>query len=303
MSLPLAHRVLSRSSSKTARLLARAACATVVGAIGAGLLGGCADSVTFTKSSQERGLAMYSDGNYADAAGAFRNNVRANPKDYQSWYYLGQSQEKMGHPAEALVSYRTSLETQNLTLEGKENRAFRQNTLNALAQAIAKSDSAEVEITAMDKKAHESPSGENYQMLAKVYGFRGDADNALESYTRAMRLERNDFYIIKDYGLYLERLGQPQKAEPLLKRAYTMDPQDAQVDAALRRMGIVPGPALKDRTALAKPAVPEGPIPPINEWTAQRQAPAPANSGVRPAPAPAPAPVYAPQPAAQVPRD
>jgi len=258
-----------------------------------GLVGGGADTITTTRDSQNRGLALYSDGQYADAAGAFRNTVRANPKDYQSWFYLGQSQEKMGQPREALVSYRTSLETQNLTLEGKENRVFRQNTLNALATAIAKSDSADTEITSLDKKAHEQPSGENYLLLAKVYAERGDADNALDSFVRAQRLERNDFYITKEYGLYLERLGQAQKAEPMLKKAYAMNPQDAQVDAALRRLGIVPGPALKDRNALVKSPVPEGPIPPINEWGGQKQATAPAR----------PVTPVTPQPSAQVPRD
>jgi len=43
-----------------------------------------------------------------------------------------------------------------------------------------------------------------------------------------------------------------------------------------------------------KSPVPEGPIPPINEWTANRQNSTPA----RPAPAPAAA-----TPSAQVPRD
>jgi len=79
----------------------------------------------------------------------------------------------------------------------------------------------------------------------------------------------------------------------MLKKAYAMNPQDAQVDAALRRMGIVPGPALKDRNALVKSPVPEGPIPPINEWTANRQSSTPARAGAQ----------VTPQPSAQVPRD
>ena len=106
------------------------------------------------------------------------------------------------------------------------------------------------------------------------------------------RLDRNNFYVIKEYGLYLERLGQADKSLPLLKRAYTMDPQDAEVQAGLRRLGLVPGPSLKDRNALAKPPVPEGPIPPVTEWVKNRSnTPAPA------------APAASPSPTVQAPRD
>jgi len=97
-SLPLAHRVTvaSENRRRAGRVIARAAGAVLCAAFGVGvigLVGGCADTITTTRDSQNRGLALYSDGNYADAAGAFRNTVRANPKDYQSLFYLGQSQE------------------------------------------------------------------------------------------------------------------------------------------------------------------------------------------------------------------
>src|SRR5204862_8200198 len=98
---------------------------------------------------------------------------------------------------------------------------------------------------------------------------------------RAAKLDPNSFYITKEYGLYLERLGQKPQATPLLKRAYAMNPQDEQLAQALRRLGIVPGPSLKDQSALAKPVLPPGPLPPVNEWGGSGEQARPA---VNPAP-------------------
>ena len=52
----------------------------------------------------------------------------------------------------------------------------------------------------------------------------------------------------------------------MLRRAYAINPNDEQVAAALRRIGVVPGPSLKDRNALATPPVPLGPIPEV-DWS------------------------------------
>jgi len=107
----------------------------------------------------------------------------------------------------------------------------------------------------------ESKSGaENWFIVAKVYAFRGDADSAIDAYNRATLLTPKDFLMQKDYGLYLESIGQPQRAQAPLKKAYAIKP-DPQVADALRRVGIVPGPSLKPQSALAQPPVPKGPIP------------------------------------------
>jgi hypothetical protein len=42
-----------------------------------------------------------------------------------------------------------------------------------------------------------------------------------------------------------------------------MNSQDQEVAAALRRVGTVPGPALKEQKQLAQPPIPQGPIPPL----------------------------------------
>ena len=58
-----------------------------------------------------------------------------------------------------------------------------------------------------------------------------------------------------------------------LKRAYQLNNKDQEVVAALRRVGVVPGPSLKEADQLAKPAVPKGPFPEVDvkRWQQQRQ--------------------------------
>ena len=189
---------------------------------------------------------------------------------------------------DAISAYKTCLEVMERTLQGRDDIAFRQNVLNALAQSIAKSDSCDSEINSLEKKARGRSVAEDYFLLGKIYAFRGDADSAIDAYNRAARLDPSSFYVTKEYGLYLERMGQNTAALPVLKRAFAMNTSDTQLAQALRRLGVVPGPSLKDEKALAKPVLPQGPIPEIEDW------------GKANAAKPAGAPM---SPSAQTPRD
>src|SRR6185295_12663575 len=73
----------------------RALAITGIGALWITTLFGCADVITYSRDAQREGIKLYRQGDYADAAGAFRNALRQNPRDYQSYYYLGASYEAM----------------------------------------------------------------------------------------------------------------------------------------------------------------------------------------------------------------
>src|SRR3954465_14626568 len=53
--------------------------------------GGCADMVTFSKDSRQKGIQQYAEGNYQDAAGSFQNAIRQDPRDFRSHFYLAES--------------------------------------------------------------------------------------------------------------------------------------------------------------------------------------------------------------------
>ncbi len=222
---------------------------------------GCSDMNTYTHDSQNQGMRLYKQGNYADAAGAFRNAARQNPRSYQSYYYMGACYEQMGQYQQAIASYKTARQTMSVTLEGREDHEFRQTVLNGLANAVARSDQRDAEINSLQRDAQDHQTAEPWYLLAKVYALRGDADSAIDAYNRAALLEPNNFAVAKEYGLYLEHMGQKQRAEVPLRRAYALNDQDAQVNAALRRIGVVPGPSIREENQLAKPMLPKGPIP------------------------------------------
>jgi Flp pilus assembly protein TadD len=229
-----------------------------------GLLGlaigtvGCADMMVDTRGSRASAIKLYNDGQYADAAGAFRNTVRAAPYDYGSHYYLGASLEHLGSYDQAIAEYKTTLAIMTNSLEGREDPKFRLKVVDSLASAIVKAQARDQEIAELSK----SPSSaENQFILGKIGRRSGDADAAIEAYSRASNMAPKDFAIAKEFGLYLDQLGQTERARTELRRAYTLNTQDEEVANALRHVGVVPGPSLKDESDLARPLVPVGPLP------------------------------------------
>ena len=149
-------------------------------------------------------------------------------------------------------------------IDGKRDVVFRQGVLNGLANAIAKSDSRDTEINDVERRAQTNSSSEEYFILGKIFAYRGDPDSAIDAYNHAMLTDPDNFYIAKEYGLYLVQLNQGQKAELPLRKAYAQKQDDDQVNNALRSIGVVPGPAVLDQDALAKPMIPRGPIPEVD---------------------------------------
>jgi tetratricopeptide (TPR) repeat protein len=212
------------------------------------------------------GKRLYSEGNYASAAGAYRTALRITPQSYEDHYYLGVCYDYQHAYQEAIQSYRTALDVMKLSYEGRDNVAFRFKVLDALASAIAKSGTRDAELDSIEAKARASQKPEDYLLVAKVARYGGDADLALEQYDHAALLDSKNYWILKEYGLYLEKLNQTVKARQILWQAAANDPtNDKELAAALRRVGVVPGPSLKDRDDLTTPALPVGPIPPPGE--------------------------------------
>src|SRR4051812_32837820 len=88
------------------------------------ILAGCQQEIiSHNPESRAAGVKEFSDGSYADAAGSFRNAVRADPRDYKSQFYLGECYEKMNQPQQALQAYKASLDAQPRTLAGKADKA------------------------------------------------------------------------------------------------------------------------------------------------------------------------------------
>ncbi len=249
--------------STTVRSTVRSLSTTLLAAGLAIAVAGCADVLTYSKDSRDAGLKLYNQGQYELAAGSFQNAVKQNPRDFESFYWLGVSYDASKNYQQAIQAYRASLDVQQLTLDGRTQITFRRRTLDGLAIAISKSPSRNDEIQILDQKTAGHGTAEDALLMAKIFRYSFDADSAIDAYNRAVLLDPSDVGISREAGLYFEQINKAQTAEPLLKRAYLANPQDNQVADALRRLGIVPGPSLKNEGDLAKPLIPRGPIPEI----------------------------------------
>jgi len=245
------------------------------------LLAGCGEYITFSKQSRARGLQYMETNQTEEAKGAFRDAVRQNPRDYQSYAHLAGLYQKERAYSQAVTNYRTSLDVQNITDEGRADVEFKLKTIDAFAKCLAIADTHDSEVNTLEQTAKSSTSGDEYLVLAKTFAARGDADSAIDAYAKAAQQAPKSFYIAKDQGLYLEQVGHKPLAEQALRRAYRINPNDEAVSTALRRLGVVPGPALKEEGELVKPTLPRGPIP---DYITPDRKP------VQPVPAPAPGP-------------
>lgn len=223
---------------------------------------GCAEVITYSNQSNERGEKLLAAGQYEDAAGAFANATEQNPRHYKAFYNLGQTYEKMGREQQALQAYRTALDVMPTTDLGKKDFATRDQIVGSLASCVANSASKDTEIAAIRAKAERSTQAVDWYILARTYAELGDADNAIDAYDRALLSSGStDAGVAKNYGLYLVQVNQTKRAEVVLRRAYQVNQQDAEVNAALRKVGVVPGPSLLEPDQLSRPFIPKGPLP------------------------------------------
>lgn len=230
-------------------------------------LTGCADVLTYAQDSRDIGITAYNQGDYTKASGAFRSALKQDPRDYQSQYYLGLSSLELKNYQQAIVAFRSCLETQNVTLAGKEDDVTRIKALEGLAQAITKSDDADLEVNKVEQAARNRTgplAAREFYVLGKVYRYRMLPDMSIDYYGRAVLNDPKNFAYAKEYGLYCEQLQQIDQARAALRQAYAVNPNDKEVNDALRRLGTVLGPSLKDKTDLEGPALPKGPIPEVD---------------------------------------
>lgn len=236
----------------------------LAGVLFLGVSGCQQEIISSAPKSRAKGIKEYNNGNYADAAGSFRNALRSDPRDYKSQYFLARSYEELQQYQQAIQAYKASLDAQQRTLVGQEDKAQRLTTIDSLAGCIARSGNVDAELNLIEQQARATGKPEDFLLVAKVHQHRGDADSAIDALNRGAIADPKDYNIVKAYGLYLEQVGQKQKAVQQLRKAYVMNGNDVEVNDALRRLNIVPGPALKDEDALVRPPLPEGPLPELD---------------------------------------
>ena len=152
--------------------------------------GGCGpETFTYAKDARAQGMSLYGQSDYVDAAAAFANATRQDPRDYLSYYYLGASYQATGSYQQAIGAYRSCLGAAPMTLAGKQDRATHYRAVDNLAQCIAKAGTANDEETALEAKTKANPDVDDLWMLAKIYRYSSQADEAVQAYTSAVLLD------------------------------------------------------------------------------------------------------------------
>ena len=214
---------------------------------------GCTEVLTYANKSREEGVRLYNEHYYADAAGAFRNAIRQDPTDYRSQYYVGLCYDELKQHHQSFSSFRTSLDVMTQLGPNFVDPNFRQVVLDAYGASVARHDDNESEISALTKRAAGSTSGEEWFILAKAFRLRGDADRAIDAYTRAARVSGDNFHIRKEFGLYLlDPLAQNKEAEYWLRMANKLDSRDAEVNAGLAKLGVTVSAASRNREPIPR---------------------------------------------------
>jgi tetratricopeptide (TPR) repeat protein len=256
---------------------------------GATLLGaGCSsmrgvDVLTWSNDAKRQGMQQYNDGRYADAAGCFRNAIRQNPLDPESEFWLAMSYEQTQSYHEAIDAYKTCLQLMPAAGTVHYSVAMHDNAFDRLAHVIATNDPTGSETDLVAKAAASDNSADRFRLLGRIFRYRGDADSSLENYRKAVKIDPANFAAQRELGLYLEQLSQNQEAAQVLRDAYRINQNDNQVNLALRRIGMEPGPSLlAAEQPVAHPALaplpnsdPGLPTPAANTYTPNPDQPAP----------------------------
>lgn len=216
--------------------------------------------LTNQRKARLEGATLYNRADYENAVGAFRNAVKSDPRDYRSFFYMGLTYERLGNFQQAVQGYKSALKVMRETPAGRDDRDFRQITMNALAGCIAKHDDNHLEqelLTkqAADMKLDSHQRGESYFLLAKVQRYRGDADSALISYYKASEIDRDDFWVQKEAGLYLLQMGKVKTAVKPVQRANQLGARDTEVIAAMRQLKLELPPSLTEGQNTMKPVL------------------------------------------------
>jgi tetratricopeptide (TPR) repeat protein len=154
-----------------------------------------------------RRIKQFEEGNYADAAGSFRNALRSDPRDYKSQYYLAQSYENLKQYQQAIQAYKASLDAQPRTLAGKEDKDQRIATIKALAACISKSDNRDAEVNLIEQSAKNGTRHRTGCCWRTSTATAATPTPPSTPNNRAALADSDDFTCVKEYGLYLEQVG------------------------------------------------------------------------------------------------
>ena len=140
--------------------------------------------------------------------------------------------------------------------ETQDNVGVRMATMNLWREAMFRFRRA-VEINPNDAMAHNN--------LAVAYEANGDFDSARKEYLEALKLDRGNAYIQKNYSRYVEFLSRNKKRAAAPKTAGAAPGAPVGTQSSSSSGTLTPGPPDKpEATGVPKPVTPPTAVPPTD---------------------------------------
>ena len=163
----------------------------------------------------QTGMKEFNEGDFKDAVIAFKKAVDENPKDYMSYYSLGQSYEKLNKANEAAEAYEEAVKIKSDYLPAREVLAllyFHQKKFQ------------EAETHLKEARTLKSEVAEVYYCLGEIEQRENACRTAIIAYRQALKL--NPDYVAARNGLKAAEAACRQKQ--LQQQKQTQQPQQRQ---------------------------------------------------------------------------
>ncbi|HEY5616452.1 MAG TPA: tetratricopeptide repeat protein [Vicinamibacterales bacterium] len=155
------------------------------------------------------GEAAYQAGNYSHAAAIFEHYIGQRPNNAWGHYMLGLSAWKSGDLAKSEEAFETALSIDPYHVKSLVN----------LSRVFIDQKRTDDALDRLTRAADIDESAEVYRLLGRTYHARGETDEAVDAYRRAIALNERDAWSMNNLGLLFLETQRADEALPLLAKA------------------------------------------------------------------------------------
>ncbi len=163
------------------------------------------------------GLQFYRARDYNEALSYFKESLKKNFRDYETYYFIGNCEDELGRYQEAVEAYKQAIGIKHDFQEAYYNLAGVYLALGRYDEAIEAYEKA-IKIKPDDVAA--------YYNLGKVYLALGRNKEAIEAYEKAIKIKPDAAAYI-NLGVAYRRSGRHNEAIEAYKKAVKIKPDDA----------------------------------------------------------------------------
>jgi tetratricopeptide (TPR) repeat protein len=159
----------------------------------------------------DKGFKLYEAGNYRESLDAYKEALKINPKNAETYDAIGANYEKLGNHQQAIAYYKEAVRF-------NPNEASLLTTLGGVYADIGLNNEA---ITYYKESLRLNPNNNNvFNDLGVAYYGLDDYINAIASYKESIRLSPNIATSYFNMGEVLEKIAKQKQNIELLKEAY-----------------------------------------------------------------------------------